>query len=135
MDVEADDYVVIDRSALELAWATETETVDLSESTLDHLLPPLHHLLDAQAQAAAKNDDLEIISGKNQFTIVVTIDKVNPLTEARWVKTGEVDAWMHTLALDSKSATSQWKGKITVSDPDPVSFFFLFFFSSLCQCD
>ena len=55
-----------------------------------------------------------------EITIAAYLDRMNPLTEARWVKTGDVEAWIAQLAVTNGTA-SKWKGKITVSDPDPVS--------------
>lgn len=130
LDAEADDYVVIDRASLELAWRTrEQQTVENSEdiSSVDPLLPPFHHLLDDLSAAALQGEGLVIAPGytQNRITIVAYLDRINPLTEARWVKTGDCDAWVTSLALasnDSKAPVSEWKGKISVSDPEPVSY-------------
>lgn len=114
---------MIDRAALELAWkgrvASETDTTQ--NSPLDALLPPLHHLLSSPASDA---DGIVVTQADDphQITIVAYLDRSNPLTEARWVKTGEVEAWITSLGIDSKTdVVSEWKGKISVSDPDPVS--------------
>lgn len=123
LDADTDEYVVIDRAALDLAWkervASEGDSTETSP--LDALLPPLHHLLfspasDADGLVVTQADDT------HQITIVAYLDRSNPLTEARWVKTGEVEAWITSLGIESKTdVISEWKGKISVSDPDPVS--------------
>lgn len=150
LDPEADDYIVMDRTSLELAWreqqpVNEEEQQTEESSQFDPLLPPLHHLLVADADAAAstagaadgeaiegvKEGGLEIRSSgfnRDQITIVAHLDRSNPLTEARWVKTGEIEAWILSLAIANgqdpkKDSLSAWKGKITVSDPDPVRSF------------
>ena len=120
----------MDRETLSLAW-NPTESED-EESTTDHLLPPLHQLL-----PSSTTDEMTISSNeeKREMTIVAYLDRLNPLTEARWVKTGDVEGWIGQLAVMNGTA-SKWKGKITVSDPDPVS---LVVFDSKnitdCECD
>ena len=118
LDPDGDDYAVVDRETLSLAW--KTEEVE-EESTADHLLPPLHRLLTSDE---VSKDDMKISTDaeKREITIVAFLDRLNPLTEARWVKTGDVEGWIGQLAVTNGMA-SKWKGKITVSDPDPVSQF------------
>lgn len=117
---------MIDRSSLELAWSTEEN----DSTTLDHLLPPLHHLL---TTSASGESGLILSAGttSNRITITAHIDPSNPLTEARWVKTGEVDLWISTLAIENKTALSEWIGKLSISDPDPVSLFLSLIFDSV----
>lgn len=138
LDPEADDYVVIDRVSLEQAWpidapppppTDESTEVDADTSPTDTLLPPLHHLLAAATSVAdGSNEGLSLLPGfnKDEITVVAHLDKVNPLTEARWVKTGEVEQWIISLGLQNgqdpkKDQLSEWRGKIVVADPDPVS--------------
>jgi hypothetical protein len=139
LDPEADDYVVIDRVSLEQAWqptdapppSTDDNTsTEIDSSSADTLLPPLHHLFAAATSAPEEgsNEGLSLIPGytKDEITVIAHLDKVNPLTEARWVKTGEVEQWIISLGLQNgqdpkKDQLSEWKGKIVVADPDPVS--------------
>lgn len=70
---------------------------------------------------------------KASFTIKAFLDRVNPLTEARWVKTGDVEGWINQLDGSSsrtpgaaaeerrEHAVALWRGKISVADPEPVS--------------
>lgn len=134
LDPENDDYIVIDRASLELAWRQQAAEQDPTEPTeqaeptfLDPLLPPLHHLLAEHVPTAVnllQGEGLSVSAGfnKTHITIVATLDRQNPLTEARWVKTGEVEPWIASLnlATDKKESVSEWRGKITISDPDPV---------------
>ncbi|KAM0752334.1 hypothetical protein T439DRAFT_287453, partial [Meredithblackwellia eburnea MCA 4105] len=123
LDPENDDYIVMDRASLELAWREQTEE---TSSFLDPLLPPLHHLFN-EGQAPSPVDLLqgEGISvtasfNRSHITIVASLDRQNPLTEARWVKTGEVEPWIASLHNpEKKEVASEWKGKIVVADPDP----------------
>lgn len=124
----------MDRTSLELAWRdaappsadTEADT-DAEPSQIDALLPPIHQLIAASDPTSdeAGESGLSVIPSytKDQITIVAHLDKANPLTEARWVKTGEVEQWIISLGLQHghKDQLSEWKGKIVVADPDPVS--------------
>ncbi|KAK4702306.1 hypothetical protein P7C70_g3918, partial [Phenoliferia sp. Uapishka_3] len=126
LDPDNDDYVVIDRASLEVAWQQQQADSE-EESVPDSLLPPLHHLCDPSPTPGdlLQGDGLKVIPSfnKSHVTIVAMLDRLNPLTEARWVKTGEVESWIASLNLtaDKKDAGSEWKGKISISDPDPVS--------------
>lgn len=130
LDPELDDYVPVNRATLEAAWRTsiDNDTSETEPSTLDPLLPPLHRLL--ANEALLQGDGLAIDSSSNnqhEITITARLDSSNPLTEARWVKTGDIEGWITSLGLESKKRViSEWKGKITVSDPDPVSFLPIF---------
>lgn len=138
LDPEADDYIVMDRAALELAWSpSATPEDDSFLSCPDPLLPPLHRLLVVPPSAYSSTHNTadpdappRVPSSLNRQTITVTakLDRANPLTEARWVKTGEIDNWILSLGItngaDPKDAKklSEWRGKIKVVDPDPVRF-------------
>lgn len=101
-----------------------SESVDAPASTLDDLLPPLHHLIYQESKPTAAGDGLNLVPGVNtdQITIIAYLDRSNPLTEARWVKTGDIEAWINQLGLSS-GVTTDWQGKIIVTDPDPVNYF------------
>ncbi|KAJ8294276.1 Protein lifeguard 1 [Rhodotorula toruloides] len=119
LDVEADDYVVMDRTALTHSSEPFDESED--EHDLDPLLPPLHRLFttfDATTNSAGT-------FSRDTITIVAQLDRLNPLTEARWVKTGDVDNWIVSLGISSGAnpketeKLSEWRNKIKVVDPDP----------------
>ncbi|GAA5981691.1 hypothetical protein JCM11641_004216 [Rhodosporidiobolus odoratus] len=129
LDPEADDYIVMDRTALELAWRPSSEE-DPSHSP-DALLPPLHRLLVAPPPATTADSTTEApvaphpaALSRETITVSAQLDKANPLTEARWVKTGEVESWILSLGIsngaDPKDTQklSDWRGKIKVVDPD-----------------
>lgn len=113
LDSELDQYVIIKRDALAAAWSQPIDSTDKEHL----LLPPLHRLL-----AIVPDQGLDVIAGAkfDEMSIVAYLDRSNPLTEARWVKTGDVESWINQLGLGS-GIKSGWKGKITVADPDPVS--------------
>ena len=122
LDVEADQYVVVGRNGLARAWATHAEQPN-ETSEHDNLLPPLHRLLvDLDVQ-----DPRAIAFTSDSFTVAAHLDRVNPLTEARWVKTGEVDQYILSLGIGNgvdprdPSKLSEWRNKIRIVDPDPVS--------------
>lgn len=126
LDVEADDYVVMDRTALAQAWDPSDDGED--ESQLDPLLPPLHRLL-INSESATDSTSAQATSFSHEtITIVAQLDRLNPLTEARWVKTGDVDNWILSLGIANGAnpkdtdRLSEWRNKIKVVDPDPVRF-------------
>ncbi|KAH7339111.1 hypothetical protein B0J17DRAFT_401961 [Rhizoctonia solani] len=59
----------------------------------------------------------------SEITIVVHLDRDKPLTETKWVKTGDLDEWLSNefgpLRPDP-SGRANWSGKIQVADPDPA---------------
>ena len=83
------------------------------------------------------------------ITVIARMDRMNPLTEAKWVRTGNPDDWIYSVAnggLGNSSSSSNsaqlpegesagqqilaWKGKIRVIDPDAVRLLFFFLLSS-----
>ncbi|CAE6458884.1 unnamed protein product [Rhizoctonia solani] len=79
--------------------------------------------------AATQGDDLTIPDlsktghTPSEITIVVHLDRDKPLTETKWVKTGDLDEWLSNefgpLRPDP-SGQANWSGKIQVADPDPA---------------
>lgn len=121
----------------------ETLAGDDYEVVHDPLLPPLHKLFLSSlqqpstsggegqvSQDASHNSlapDLKITSGFKQDTILIVakLDTTNPLTEAKWVRTGDVDSWISQMTgrifKPEDKTECGWRRKITVVDPDPVS--------------
>ena len=53
---------------------------------------------------------------------MVYLDKDKPLSEPKWVKTGDIDEWLKNMFGQAKNeGRASWNGKIEVVDPDPVS--------------
>ncbi|KAF7331881.1 Proteasome endopeptidase complex [Mycena kentingensis (nom. inval.)] len=56
-------------------------------------------------------------------TLVVYLDIVRPLSEPKWVKTGDIPEWLKSLFgrmfWFAGDAAESWEKKIVVSDPDP----------------
>ncbi|GAA5827419.1 hypothetical protein JCM3770_003966, partial [Rhodotorula araucariae] len=124
LDVAADDFVVMDRAALALAWSAESEG-----GSPDSLLPPLHRLvvsptLNKNGESAAASAPPLTLSHE-VITVLAQLDRKNPLTEARWVKTGEVENWILSLGISGGANPkdmdnlSAWRSKIKIVDPDP----------------
>ena len=122
----------MDRASLEDAWRQHERPNEDSvapPAVEEPLLPPLHHFLTHSSPNEASS--LSIVPSTSftrpSFTIVAHLDRANPLTEARWVKTGEVENWILSLGIangqDPKDPEqlSKWLGKISVVDPDQVS--------------
>jgi len=121
----------MDRASLEDAWRQHKPSGAETSSDGDDepLLPPLQNLLahisPNEEPAVSIKPSTSFV--RSSFTIVAQLDRANPLTEARWVKTGEVENWILSLGIangqDPKDPEqlSKWMGKINVVDPDPVS--------------
>ena len=62
-----------------------------------------------------------------QTVLVAYLDKDRPLSEPRWVKTGDVQDWLKSMFgrmfWVAGDAADGWEKKIEVVDPDPVSTF------------
>ncbi|CAE7175379.1 unnamed protein product [Rhizoctonia solani] len=79
--------------------------------------------------AATQENDLtipdlsKISQTPSEITIVVHLDREKPLTETKWVKTGDLEEWLSNefgpLRPDP-SGRANWSGKIHVADPDPA---------------
>lgn len=60
-----------------------------------------------------------------QTILVAHLDKDRPLSEPRWVKSGDVQDWLRSMFgrmfWAAGDAADGWEKKIEVVDPDPVS--------------
>ncbi|KAF7301543.1 Proteasome endopeptidase complex [Mycena indigotica] len=56
-------------------------------------------------------------------TLIIYLDTVRPLSEPKWVKTGDIPEWLKSLFgrmfWFAGDASESWEKKIVVSDPDP----------------
>lgn len=108
MDESADEFYIVDRDALVYPGSDDSEDKSLE--------PPLHNLLEASEP---------ILKADAKLTIIAHLDKINPLTEARWVRSSEPNAWAFVAPQPSKGtlppslADSAWVDKLHVTDPDP----------------
>ena len=61
------------------------------------------------------------LPGKVRLTLY--LDKDKPLSEPKWVKSGDIEDWLSSMAepAPGKSEHASWSGKISIVDPDPVS--------------
>lgn len=113
----------MDRGTLAHAWDADKAEFSDEPSSLDPLLPPLHRLLASSADGEASAAHA---FSHETITVSARLDRQNPLTEARWVKTGEVDNWIVSLGIAAgaspkdASKLSEWRSKIKIVDPDPV---------------
>ena len=60
-----------------------------------------------------------------KMTLIAHLDRQRPLSEPRWVKTGDVQEWLKSMFgrmfWVAGDAAGGWEKKISVVDPDPVS--------------
>ncbi|KAJ6627530.1 hypothetical protein B0H10DRAFT_1995068 [Mycena sp. CBHHK59/15] len=63
------------------------------------------------------------VSPPMAITLIVYLDTARPLSEPKWVKTGDVPEWLKSLFgrmfWFAGDAAESWEKKIIVSDPDP----------------
>lgn len=145
-DRDADNFTAISRPQLEYAWLHQTNDYSKAEAKEDGAeekegetkddkevdgppksvsgsykeLPPIFRLLPVH------NGPQEGMpfpaTGADEVTITVFLDTLAPLTEAKWLKTGDVDEWLSTLqGFHQRQHEQTWHDKIEVVDPDPVS--------------
>ncbi|KAF8592466.1 hypothetical protein K439DRAFT_13551 [Ramaria rubella] len=77
----------------------------LQVSTEDDLLPPWPRIVTP-----------------SKTTLRIYLDKDKPMTEPRWVKTGDVEEWLrNTFGIFWVSGDDGWEKRIEVVDPDPPS--------------
>lgn len=84
--------------------------------------PPIHRLITVDSDLAATYPALKC----ETFKIIAYLDQERPLSEPKWVRTGNVEDWLNELfgrmKVDNKKV-SNWRGKFEILDPEPVSFF------------
>jgi len=57
------------------------------------------------------------------MSLSIYLDKEKPMSEPRWVKTGDLEEWLrNTFGIFWSSGENGWEKRIEVMDPDPVSF-------------
>lgn len=91
--------------------AAPSKTLTASLGPRDEV-PPLYRLLPLHGGPASELD--HAASRATELRITAYLDKVSPLVEAAWVKTGDLDAFLGPRAPDHV-----WVDKVTVVDPDP----------------
>jgi 20S proteasome subunit alpha 6 len=88
----------------------------LSEVTKSYL--PIQSTADSQFPPFSQ------ISTPLAVTLIVHLDTARPLSEPKWVKTGDIPEWLKSLFgrmfWFAGDAAESWEKKIIVSDPDPV---------------
>ncbi len=59
--------------------------------------------------------------------MLVHLDRARPLSEPKWVKSGDVQEWLKSMfgrmMWLAGDVAGGWENKIDVVDPDPVSFY------------
>ncbi|KAF8211443.1 hypothetical protein K438DRAFT_1568235 [Mycena galopus ATCC 62051] len=92
-------------------------------------------LMETLSDATKSYNPIQSTSDSNDFppfsqvspplaiTLIVHLDTVRPLSEPKWVKTGDIPEWLKSLFgrmfWFAGDAAESWEKKIIVSDPDP----------------
>ncbi|PWN24258.1 hypothetical protein BCV69DRAFT_280148 [Microstroma glucosiphilum] len=86
-------------------------------------LPPLFRLAQSSSgvDGSTVSDSLDASAPPQELVINVYLDKLAPLSEAKWLKTGDVEDWLSALPgfAHSRLSDQSWHQKIHVDDPDP----------------
>lgn len=95
---------------------TDIQVEVLSEVTKDYVPatyttedPTLPNFLSLVQSGESKEVDL-----------IAYLDQVKPLSEPKWVRTGEINDFLQTVFLKKPAGMLTWRDKIEVMDPDPV---------------
>lgn len=66
----------------------------------------------------------ELATDATQTILQLHLDKERPLSEPKWVKSGDVQEWLRSILgrmfWVAGDAADSWEKKIEVADPDPV---------------
>ncbi|KAK9895974.1 hypothetical protein P389DRAFT_72780 [Cystobasidium minutum MCA 4210] len=81
------------------------EPLDGESVAADHLSPPLHRLSVEGKDATSAEKD-----GARRFTIIAKMDRAHPLTEAKWVRTGNPDDWILSVIGNGGGASNSLGG-------------------------
>lgn len=62
--------------------------------------------------------------GPTTVDLTAYLDRNKPLSEPKWVRTGDIEDWLTAVFISKPSSGPEgrgaWAGKIEVTDPDPV---------------
>lgn len=63
-------------------------------------------------------------AGPTIVNLTAYLDRNKPLSEPKWVRTGDIEDWLTAVFAskpsDGPDGRGAWAGKIEVTDPDPV---------------
>ncbi|KAJ7638530.1 hypothetical protein FB45DRAFT_976678 [Roridomyces roridus] len=92
-------------------------------------------LMETLSEVTKSYNPIQSITGSDDFppfsqattplamTLIVYLDNVRPLSEPKWVKTGDIPEWLKSLFgrmfWFAGDAAESWEKKIIVTDPDP----------------
>lgn len=90
---------------LAAAWSAEgatptAEAADEDSASTTHLSPPLHRLFAFEESETDASGEQQV----QRITIVARMDREHPLTEAKWVRTGNPDEWIQSVIGNSGSS-------------------------------
>ncbi|WVQ86280.1 hypothetical protein IAT38_008448 [Cryptococcus sp. DSM 104549] len=100
----------ISYSADQLSQLYTSSTPSPASADATATIPPLHRI--------AAN--LIVDNTSEAFSISLYLNKKSPLSEPKWCKTNQADAWLYEQFESRKGQDAGWRGKLEVMDPDPA---------------
>jgi hypothetical protein len=90
--------------------------------------PPIHNLVASTSPADAPYPEMKT----ETFKVIAYLDQERPLSEPKWIKTGNVEEWLGEIfgPLEGGKGLG-WRGKFEILDPEPVRFDLPFAFHRL----
>jgi 20S proteasome subunit alpha 6 len=77
-------------------------------------------------------------SSTSKALLLVYLDRDRPLSEPKWVKSGDVQEWLKSIFgrmfWVAGDAADGWERRIEIVDPDPVRALRVFIISSIDEC-
>lgn len=111
LDEETETFKSVDLEMLDDMW-------DGVEDNSAGWTPPIHKLISPDSDKAAPYPSLE----SETFKIIAYLDQEKPLSEPKWIKTGNVEDWLNDIFGPAKEGGkgTAWRGKFEILDPETV---------------
>jgi len=110
------------------AGTNDVQVEGLSEATKSYLpLPTIPEPCNGDETIPSFSN----VSLPSKVRLIVHLDTDRPLSEPKWVKSGDVQEWLKSMFgrmfWVAGEAADGWEKKIEVADPDPVCVFPIYF--------
>lgn len=114
LDEETETFRPVDLEGLDDMWDGVTDPTA-------GWTPPIHQFITPNSDPEAAYPELRC----DTFKIIAYLDQEKPLSEPKWIKTGNVEDWLNDIfGAPGKKAGGKglaWRGKFEILDPEQVS--------------